>query len=83
MGDRRFDADNDKGSPDLGALRVRELVDRVSGRCRTGAVAGRAVVEGTTASGHGGPPRPGPGADVRSEGDRPLAVRPREVMRHD
>jgi hypothetical protein len=31
MGGRRFDADNDKGRPDLGTLRVRELVDRVSG----------------------------------------------------
>jgi hypothetical protein len=39
MGDRRFDADNDEGRPDLGTLRVRELVDRVSGWCRTGALA--------------------------------------------
>ena len=47
MGDRRFDADNDEGRPDLGTLRVRELVDRVSGWCRTGALADRVVVEGT------------------------------------
>lgn len=47
MGDRRFDADNDKGRPDLGTLRVRELVDRVSGWCQTGALADRVVFEGT------------------------------------
>ena len=47
MGDRRFDADNDKGRPDLGTLRFRELVDRVSGWCRTGALADRVVFEGT------------------------------------
>jgi hypothetical protein len=29
MGDRRFDADNDKGRPDLGTLRVRELERRL------------------------------------------------------
>ena len=47
MGDCRFDADNDKGRPDLGTLRVRELVDRVSGGCQTGALADRVVLEGT------------------------------------
>ena len=47
MGDRRFDADNDKGRPDLGTLRVRELVDRVSGWCQTGALGDRVVFEGT------------------------------------
>jgi hypothetical protein len=47
MGDRRFDADNDKGRPDLGTLRVRELVDRVSGWCQTGALADRVVFEET------------------------------------
>jgi hypothetical protein len=47
MGHRRFDADNDKGRPDLGTLRVRELVDRVSGWCRTGTLADRVVFEGT------------------------------------
>jgi hypothetical protein len=47
MGDRRFDADNDKGRPDLGTLRVREMVDRVCGWCRTGALADRVVFEGT------------------------------------
>ena len=43
MGDRRFDPDNDKGRPDLGTLRVRELVDRISGWCQTGALAGSAL----------------------------------------
>ena len=46
MGDRRFDADNDEGRPDLGTLRGRELVDRVSGWCQTGALADRVVLQG-------------------------------------
>jgi hypothetical protein len=46
MGDCRFDADHDEGRPDLGTLRVRELVDRVSGWCRPGALADRVVFEG-------------------------------------
>ena len=47
MGDRRFDADNDEGRPDLATLRARELVDRVSGWCQAGALADRVVFEGT------------------------------------
>jgi hypothetical protein len=58
MGDRRFDADNDKGCPDLGALRVRELVDRVSGWCQTGALADRVVFEGTRSTSTAARPAP-------------------------
>lgn len=83
MGDRRFDADNDKGRPDLGTLRVRELVgprQRLVPNRRSGRPGG---LRGNTVNKHGGPPRSGRVRKYDLRGEGPLAVRPREVMHHD
>ena len=83
MGDRRFDADNNKGRPDLGTLRVRELVHRVSGWSRTGPLADRVVFEGTRSTSTAARPALARVRKYDLRGKDPLAVRPREVMHHD